>query len=38
MFSDEIEKLSWNEITEKIHSKTANDVRRALRNSITTLD
>lgn len=31
MFSDEIEKLSWNEITEKIHSKTANDVRRALR-------
>ena len=31
MFSEEIEKLSWNEITEKIHSKTANDVRRALR-------
>ena len=31
MFSEEIEKLSWNEITEKIHSKTATDVRRALR-------
>ena len=38
MFSEEIEKLSWNEITEKIHSKTANDVRRALRQEHCTVD
>ena len=38
MFSEEIEKLSWNEITEKIHSKTATDVRRALRQENCTVD
>ena len=38
MFSEEIEKLSWNEITEKIHSKTATDVRRALRKEHCSVD
>ncbi len=38
MFSEEIEKLSWNEITEKIHSKTATDVRRALRQENCTVE
>lgn len=30
MFYDEIEKISWEETTERIHSKTEVDVRRAL--------
>jgi 2-iminoacetate synthase len=30
MFYDEIHKISWDEVTDKIYSKTANDVRRAL--------
>lgn len=38
MFSEEIEKLSWNGITEKIHSKTANDVLRALKQEHCTVD
>ncbi len=38
MFSEEIEKLSWNEITEKIHSKTANDVLRALKQENCTVE
>ena len=38
MFSEEIEKLSWNGITEKIHSKTANDVIRALKQEHCTVD
>ena len=38
MFSEEIEKLSWDEITEKIHSKTATDVRRALRKEHCSVD
>ena len=38
MFSEEIEKLSWNEITEKIHSKTANDVLQALKQEHCTVD
>ena len=31
MFYDEIQKISWEETTEKIYKKTADDVRRALR-------
>ncbi|MBQ3658361.1 MAG: 2-iminoacetate synthase ThiH [Bacteroidales bacterium] len=31
MFYDEIQKISWDETTEKIYKKTADDVRRALR-------
>ena len=38
MFSEEIEKLSWNEITAKIHSKTANDVLRALKQEHCTVE
>lgn len=38
MFSEEIEKLSWNGITEKIHSKTANDVIRALKQEHCTVE
>ena len=30
MFSDELENLSWEETTERIHAKTDTDVRRAL--------
>ena len=30
MFSDELEKISWEETTDRIHSKTDADVRRAL--------
>ena len=30
MFSDELEKISWDETTQKIMNKTDNDVRRAL--------
>ena len=30
MFYDEIQKISWDEVTDKIYSKTAGDVRRAL--------
>ena len=30
MFSDELEKISWEATTERIHTKTDADVRRAL--------
>ena len=30
MFSDELENISWEETTERIHAKTDADVRRAL--------
>ena len=33
MFSDELEKISWEETTKAIYSKTDADVRRALGKS-----
>ena len=33
MFSDELQKISWQETTERIASMTDNDVRRALAKS-----
>ena len=33
MFSDELEKISWEETTKAIYSKTDADVRRALSNT-----
>ena len=37
MFSEEINKLSWNEITNNIYSKTEVDVRRALSKVLCTV-
>ena len=34
MFSEELEKISWEETTEAIYSKTESDVLRALGNRI----
>ena len=38
MFSEEIEKLSWEEITRSIYAKTEADVRRALNKEHCTVD
>ena len=35
MFSEELEKISWEETTEAIYSKTESDVLRALGRKIT---
>ena len=36
MFSDELEKISWEETTARINAKTEADVRRASRKNIVT--